>query len=405
MSMTQTEKHNVPALRFPEFSGKWFSESFGSFVVKIKESYNPSKSLDDWPCIELESLGQGNGQILQTFQAKDLQSIKTKFQPGDVLFGKLRPYFKKYALVDFEGVCTSEIWVLRASKISSPFLYYIVQSPKFNQYANIQSGSKMPRSDWNIVSSATYSLPTNLPEQQKIASFLSQVDRKIAQLGEKKALLQAYKKGMMQKLFSQELRFKDPQGHDFPDWEEKRLGEVFDRITRKNKNNNTNVLTISAQMGLVNQMNYFNHSVAAKDLTGYYLLEKGDFAYNKSYSKGYPMGAIKRLKAYDSGVVSTLYICFKSKNPEMQPFFEKLFDSGYQNRWIHKIAQEGARNHGLLNMAVGDFFEIPLPFPSPPEQQKIADFLSSIDRKIDLVATELDHAKTFKKGLLQQMFI
>ena len=117
------------------------------------------------------------------------------------------------------------------------------------------------------------------------------------------------------------------------------------------------------------------------------------------------MGAIKRLTEYEAGVVSTLYICFRAKNADMQSFFEKLFDSGYQNRWIHKIAQEGARNHGLLNMAVGDFFNIPLPIPSPEEQQKIANFLSALDKKIDLCATELTQAQTFKKALLQQMFI
>ncbi|MDW1712897.1 restriction endonuclease subunit S, partial [Vibrio sp. Vb2865] len=163
-----------------------------------------------------------------------------------------------------------------------------------------------------------------LPEQQKIASFLSKVDEKVALLTEKKDKLTEYKKGVMQQLFNGKweeqdgqlifipptLRFKADDGSEFPDWIEKRLGKVFTRIRRKNKENNQNVLTISAQQGLINHEKYFNKSVSAKDVTGYYLLENGDFAYNKSYSKGYPMGAIKRLNNYDKGVVSTLYICF-----------------------------------------------------------------------------------------------
>jgi len=150
-----------------------------------------------------------------------------------------------------------------------------------------------------------------------------------------------------------QLRFGEFSG----EWEEKKFGEVFERITRKNKENNSNVLTISAQQGLVNQKNYFNKSVSSKDIRGYYLLHKNDFAYNKSYSNGYPLGAIKKLSRYNKGVVSTLYICFKAKSNNVL-FLEQFFNSGYLNKEIHKIAQEGARNHGLLNISVVEFLEI-----------------------------------------------
>ncbi len=242
-------------------------------------------------------------------------------------------------------------------------------------------------------------------EQQKIAAFLSSVDTKIEQLNKKKSLLEQYKKGLMQKLFSQEIRFKDEQGEEYPDWEEKQLSDVFERMTTKNKINNKNVLTISAQRGLVKQTDFFNHSVASKDLTGYYLLAKDGFAYNKSYSKGYPMGAIKRLTSFESGVVSTLYICFRARTESNLVFFDHLFNSGYQNKHLHQITQEGARNHGLLNIAIGDFFALPLLLPSKLEQQKIAVFLSAIDQKIEFVTEQLNQAQAFKKGLLQQMFI
>lgn len=190
------------------------------------------------------------------------------------------------------------------------------------------------------------------------------------------------------------------------DWNIKRLGEVFERITGKNTENNTNVLTISAQQGLINQEKFFTMSVSAKDVTGYIFLKKGDFAYNKSYSKGYPMGAIKKLKKYEKGVVSTLYICFRLKNDKNSEFFfEKYFDAGKLNKGIAKIAQEGARNHGLLNMSVGDFFSgILLTIPILSEQQKIADFLVAVDNWIENKKAQKEKLEAYKKGLMQKIF-
>lgn len=154
-------------------------------------------------------------------------------------------------------------------------------------------------------------------------------------------------------------------------------------------------------------MDFFNKSVSAKDITGYYLIKKGDFAYNKSYSNGYPWGAIKPLKLYDKGVVSTLYICFRlnEKYVAYERFFEHYFETGLQNSEISQIAQEGARNHGLLNISVQDFFnKVNLCLPSPEEQQAIADCLSSLDSLISEQNQHIGRLKTHKKGLMQQLF-
>ena len=192
---------------------------------------------------------------------------------------------------------------------------------------------------------------------------------------------------------------------DFTDgWQVKKLGDVFDRVTRKNKENNQNILTISAQDGLVSQEKFFSKIVAAKDVSGYYLLHKNDYAYNKSYSKGYPMGAIKRLSRDEKGVVSTLYICFSSKQG-LELFFDQYFEAGRLNTEIEKIAQEGARNHGLLNMAVGDFFTTKLVIPvSKPEQEKIADFLTAVDERIAVGEKKLELLETYKRGVMQKIF-
>ena len=261
----------------------------------------------------------------------------------------------------------------------------------------------------NVTKSDIFSLPVNVPkenEQIKIAKFLGAVDEKIRLLEVRHEKLTLYKKAMMQKIFSQTIRFKQDDGGDFPEWEVKKLGQIFDRVTRKNTENNKNVLTISSQLGLINQIEYFNKSVSAKDVTGYYLVENGEFAYNKSYSKGYPMGAIKRLNRYDKGVVSTLYICFRTKNEISGRFYEQFFEGGGLIKELHKIAQEGARNHGLLNLSVVEFFkDVDIPWMHLEEQQKIADFLSAIDDKIEAVSAQITQMQSFKKGLLQQMFV
>lgn len=398
-------KKNVPALRFTGFEGDWVQASFGSFVKRTSNKYDPNSDSEVYPCIELEHLSSETGILLGTVRSKDQKSIKNYFNEGEVLYGKLRPYLKKFYFAKFDGVCSSEIWVLKGVGVSNVFLYYLIQTSKFNDGVNVTSGSKMPRAEWDVISSSLYNYPSIL-EQTKIASFLTAVDDKIHQITRKKDLLEQYKKGVMQKIFSREIRFRDEQGKEYPEWEEKRLGEVFSRITTKNRENNQNVLTISAQQGLINQEEYFNKSVAAKNLTGYYLLEKGDFAYNKSYSNGYPLGAIKRLANYDKGIVSTLYICFRIKDESDPAFFEHYFESSEIDHELEKIAQEGARNHGLLNMSVVDFFDlIMINVPVRKEQGMIAYFITAIDQKISLVSSQLNKMQTWKKGLLQKMFV
>lgn len=296
--------------------------------------------------------------------------------------------------------------VISRGVVSYDYLYHLIgfHIKKFVESKSI--GSDQPFISIRELYQHPLSVVSSQKEQQETAEFLTSVDNKISQLTEKHRLLNEYKKGVMQQIFSQQLRFKDEDGNAFLEWEDKHFGDVFTRVTTKNKENNENVLTISAQKGLISQLEYFNKSVAAKDVSGYYLLHKGDFAYNKSYSQGYPMGAIKPLKRYEKGVVSTLYICFRPKAKFSGAYFEQFFDAGMLNREIAKIAQEGARNHGLLNVSVKEFFDdIKLTVPTLDEQKKIAQFLQSIDTKIEGVVEQIEQTKQFKKGLLQQMFV
>ena len=198
-----------------------------------------------------------------------------------------------------------------------------------------------------------------------------------------------------------QLRFK---GFTDP-WEERKLSCISERVTRKNKNNESTLpLTISAQDGLVDQNDFFNKQVASRDVTGYFLVKNGEFAYNKSYSNGYPWGAIKRLDKYDMGVLSTLYIVFRPTKINSQ-FLVSYYDTTRWYREVSKNAAEGARNHGLLNIAPTDFFNTLLVVPKiVDEQQKIGSFFKQLDDTIALHQRKLAKLKELKQGYLQKLF-
>lgn len=203
------------------------------------------------------------------------------------------------------------------------------------------------------------------------------------------------------------LRFKADNGSEFPAWEKKTLGDIVERVTRKNRDNQTDVpLTISSLDGLVDQRDYFKKTVASKDMSGYFLLQNGEFAYNKSYSVGFDYGSIKRLDKCPCGALSTLYICFGLKpNVDIDSdYLTHYFDSQKWNSEVAAICAEGARNHGLLNVSTSDFFDINIMSPSLPEQRKIADLLSAVDAVIAAQQAEVDAWEQRKKGVMQKLF-
>ena len=189
------------------------------------------------------------------------------------------------------------------------------------------------------------------------------------------------------------------------DWEQRKLGDMVVRVTRKNKDlESTLPLTISAQDGLIDQNEFFNKTIASSDVSGYYLVKNGEFAYNKSYSKGYPWGAVKRLDRYEMGVLSTLYIVFKPTDIDSD-FLSKYYDGDNWHKEVSKHAAEGARNHGLLNIAASDFFETKLIIPlSKSEQKQIGVLFKNLDNLITLHQRKLELLKVTKKSMLQKMF-
>ena len=195
------------------------------------------------------------------------------------------------------------------------------------------------------------------------------------------------------------MRFPEFSG----EWERKALSEFVDRVTRRNKGlKSTRPLTISAQFGLVDQTEFFKKSVAGADLSNYYLLSKGEFAYNKSYSDGYPLGAIKRLDRYDSGVLSSLYICFVPKPYMSSDYLVQYFESTKWNQVVKDISGEGARNHGLLNVPVTGFFETQHYIPKRDEQEKLGAFLTLIEKRIATQSKIIEELTTLRSALIEK---
>lgn len=192
------------------------------------------------------------------------------------------------------------------------------------------------------------------------------------------------------------------------EWVTTTLGDIAVRVVSKNDDNGVILpLTISAQYGLISQTEFFNSRIAAKDVRGYYVIKKGEFAYNRSTSEFSPFGAVKRLDRYDAGVLSTLYIVFRLSSEQIQSnYLVNYFSTSNWHQYIVENAAEGARNHGLLNITAEDFLKIPIKAPIVPEEQKkIASFLTALDKLIAKLEVKLDKLRKLKQALLEKMFI
>ncbi len=196
-------------IRIPGHAGSWQSMSFADLASPVKDRYSPASGATFVRCVELEHIAQGDGCLLGDCDGSQQGSLKVPFKPGDVLYGKLRPYLRKFVLADFEGVCSSEIWVLRPNRAvcDSRYLFQVVQSDDFNAVVNATCGSKMPRAEWSLVATSTFSVPP-FDEQVSIADVLSTSDREISALKQLVQLWTAQKQALMQKLLTGQMRVK-----------------------------------------------------------------------------------------------------------------------------------------------------------------------------------------------------
>jgi len=357
--MTQTQQHNVPALRFPEFSGEWVNKKLGKFFT-FKNGVNADKSkygsgykfinvldiIADKPITSDSIIGS------VTISEKEFEKNKVVF--GDILFqrssetreevGQSNVYLDEIQSATFGG------FVIRGhptTEIIPGYFDALLKTSAVRKDITSRSGGS---TRYNVgqasLSAVKVTVSVTLPEQQKIASFLSSADGKIEQLGKKKTLLEQYKKGMMQKLFSQELRFKDTQGNNFPDWEEKRLGGVLLEHKVTNKDNNVGeVFSVAKHKGVINQIEHLGRSYAAASISHYKVAHPFDVIYTKSPTKDFPFGIIKQNLTMRAGVVSPLYAVLRPINQYVGFMLHCYFESWVNTyNYLNPLVQKGAKN-------------------------------------------------------------
>lgn len=376
----------------------WQETTMGQGVELISGQHIEASFCNDYGLGSPYLTGPADFPENRIIVTKYTEQPKVMCRDGDVLLTVKGSGTGKSILADSAYCISRQLMAVRPRDYDAGFIFYVLKNNE-DVYGGKSTGL-IPGITRDDVLKTPVCIPP-LEEQRKIAEILSAWDEAIEQQTRLLELKRERKRGLMQQLLTGRVRFKEFTGLE---WKSCRFGDVFKRITRKNSIGNTNALTISGTLGLVSQTEFFNKRIASNDVGGYYLLKRGEFAYNKSYSNGYPMGAIKRLDRYDQGVLSTLYICFAAKNVEADSdFFMHYFESGLFNWEISQIAQEGARNHGLLNVSTVDFFETSLPLPTLTEQQKIATVLSAADAEIETLTAQLAALKSQKRGMMQRL--
>lgn len=414
MSMTQTQQHNVPALRFPEFSGEWEKNRFDSFSSIIRGASPRPKG-------DPRYYGSGVPRLMVQDVARDGKYVDPIIDSLTYEGAKLSRYCQKGTLT---VVCSGTAKTVGQASIlkrdacihdgflaltnikdefAHEFIYYQILRLQDQAERLATHGGTFINLTTSILKEFSRFFPA-LSEQQQIASFLSSVDGKIEQLGKKKALLGQYKKGMMQKLFSQELRFKDAQGNDFPDWEEKQLGDAA--TFKKGKGISKADIVEDGKNKCIRYgelYTVYNERIeTVVSLTntkiGCSILSEGNDVLMPT-SDVTPNGLATASALDEAGIILGGDILIV-RSPQILNLFFCYYVSAHKSQVMRLVS--GVTVYHIYG---SDMATLKMNIPSLPEQQKIADFLSSIDRKINLVSAEINHANTFKKGLLQQMFI
>ena len=342
-------------------------------------------------------MNKGTGSLLGSVSAKEQKSIKNRFSQGNVLFGKLRPYLRKYAQPNFDGVCSSEIWVFSGKTVNNDFLYRLIQTDYFMSAVSSTSGSKMPRAEWDLLKNLNFGYPKNTNEQQKIADFLSAVDDKITALTAQKTALTQYKQGMIQRIFSQTLRFKDDNGEDYPEWEAK----IFDAIAKRTSQKFNPEVEIDdfpcielehleqgtgVVLGVVSAKG--QKSIKTR-------FEKGNVLFGKlrPYLRKYTLAKFNGVCSSEIWVFVGVKVCN-----------EYLYYLIQSDDFMNAVDSTSGSKMPRAEWDMLKSMEFSYP-ASKKEQIKIAQFLTELDDKINAVDAQIQSAQQWTQALLQQMFI
>ena len=326
---------------------------------------------------------------------------KLALRPGDILVTRTSSYdlVGQSALVvnETESVFASYLVRLRVdeSRIDPAYLNHWLNSPGGRQQVRRMATRAVNQANVNptqLRRQVYVPLPP-IRDQRRIARVLAACDQCVEKTNGLVGAKVAQRAWLSRQLIDQPASSGE--------WPLVKLGGICRPITRKNCDVAGHVLTSSARLGLVDQLDYFNKDVSGADLSGYYLLRRGEFAYNRSTSDGYPYGVINRLDGYDEGVLSTLNICFELVDDRVSSdFLYRVFESGIMNRELGEICQVGSRAHGLLNVTKSDFFSLPIALPSLAEQTGVVAALASADREIEILRKLVDAYARQKQSLM-----
>ena len=406
---------NVPNLRFPEFQGEWEKKSLGEIGDSfIGLTYKPTDVVSEGGLIVFRSSNIQNGCMDYKDIVRVNKNVKEKLitKKDDLLVcarnGSARLIGKNAILHEADANQTFGAFMMVFRSDKNHFVHQLLNTRRYSSQVSENLGARINQITSSDLSSFEFFFPTENSEMNKIAALLDLLDERIATQNKIIEDLKRLKSAIIEKVFcspNQEYPMCRIEGFEQA-LSTYKMSDFSSRIATKNKDSKCSlVLTIAAQYGLVNQESFFNKSVASENLTGYYLLHKGEFAYNRSYSAGYDWGAVKRLDDYDEGVLSTLYICFKINETIVDSdYLAYYFESSKWHKGLSDIAGEGARNHGLLNVSMTDYFNTKHRFPVIEEQKAIAKMLNTIAEK-ERKATLLGECyQKQKQYLLCQMF-
>jgi type I restriction enzyme S subunit len=394
-----------PKLRFPGFDEPYMECRIGDIY-----SERSQRGADD---MELLSVTLNDGVMPRSeIEGKDNSSEdKSNYKvvcKGDMVYNSMRMWQGANGVSDYDGIVSPAYTVLMPNKeIDNRYFASLFKTPNLiNEFRKYSQG--LTSDTWNLKYPQIRSIRLYIPslqEQHKISVFISTLEERIGIQRQLVDSLKKYKRGVFEAIFSRKLRLVPKEKQK--DWKVFKLNEFASRITRKNNGATDIPLTISAQYGLIDQRDFFSKVVASADMSGYYLLRKGEYAYNRSTSNEYPFGSIKRLELYNEGAVSTLYLCFSINEKIIVSDFAKwYFESSQWYSSVNKICSEGARNHGLLNVPTDGFFNTTHILPSDiKEQMVIATFLSFIQGKLERSQENLDQLNQLRSGLMQKLFI
>lgn len=399
----------VPKLRFPQFKEEWVARRV-SEVGEVITGATPDTAREDFYGGTVPFYSPGDiPEVPAVIDAASkmltdagLNSVR-RVPKGASLFVCIGSTIGKVAFAGAAGATNQQINSVVPSSANDPYFVFLTLQKvarRVRQFAGTQAVPIINKSEFS--NEVVFS--TTLPEQQKIASFLGAVDGKISGLRRKEAALVRFKAGLMQKLFSQKLRFTRDDGSAFPDWRSVSLNEVLFEHKEKSQGSEA-VFSVSVHKGLVDQVEHLGRSFSATVTAHYNRVLPGDVVYTKSPTGDFPMGIIKQSSIKVPVIVSPLYGVFSPETRSLGTILNEYFNSPVNtSNYLSPLVQKGAKN--TIAVTNSRFLEGRLTLPRDQEEQrKIADAVSAMDAKITAVRSQISKMETFKKGLLQQMFV